>query len=107
MSPKFSVNELVTLQSLTHPEFNGEYTVLGVYKLNREDKTIKFPGLPEGKVLQFKNLSSEFVYDLGNFLNAKYVTLNDEFEIKKKQEPGQMGYKELMTSLKDSVLEWN
>ena len=97
MNPKFKGGERVTLQSITHPQFNGEYTVLGVYKLNTKDKSIYFPDL--GVELQFKVLTTDFVYDVGNFLNAKYYTLNDEFELKKKHTPSEFSFDSLMNNL--------
>lgn len=103
MNPKFSEGEIVVLQSSTHPQFNGEYPVQAVYKFNKEDKTIFHPGI--GKLLVFKNLTTDFVYDLGNLLDAKYCTLNDEFELKKKHNPSSMSYQELMTNLSTKIQE--
>lgn len=98
MNPKFKEGEIIILQSTTHPQFNGEYPVLGVYKLNTKDKTVHRPDL--GVKLQFKSLTTDFVYDLGNFLNAKYCTLNNEFELKKRHDKGDMSFNSLMNSLK-------
>lgn len=106
MKQLYEVGEVVILESHSHPEFNGEYPVLGVYKLNKEDMTVVCEDI--GKTLKFKTLSTDFVYNLGNFLDAAHYTLNDETELRKKHEPSQQSFKDLMTTLKSpQKVEWD
>jgi hypothetical protein len=103
MNPKYSEGEIVILQSANFPEYSGEYEIFKVLFYNDEfpdrlDKTTTL--VCDGPVayvftepLADKSTSTECIWA--------------EHSLRKRQQPGQMGYKELMTSLKNSVLEWN
>jgi hypothetical protein len=103
MKPKYSEGEIVILQSANFPEYSGEYEVFKVLFYNDEfpdrlDKTVMIVcDGPIGYVL---------TEALADKLGTSEV-IWAEHSLRKRQEPGQMGYKELMASLKNSVLEWN
>jgi hypothetical protein len=100
--PLFSVGEVVILQSVTRPEINGEDTVIGVYKRGDlfEDRFTKLHGT-------LSDPDSLFSYRLKD--NAG-VTTNDhgviceapwrESALRKKHQPGEMSFSELVSSLK-------
>lgn len=103
MNPKFSEGEVVILQSTSHPEYSGEYEVFKIlfysdqFPDRLDETTMLVCDGPIGYVftepLVDKPTSTECIWA--------------EHSLRKRQEPGDMGYKELMTSLKNSVLEWN
>lgn len=104
MNPKFSEGELVILQSPRFPEHNGEYTVSKVW--SNPDQT--FNCRMTGTLLRvnlIESFSYHFEEPLGDHKGREICFT--ESSLKKKQEPGEMDYKELMQTLKNSVLEWN
>lgn len=104
MRPLFKIGEKVALRSINLSEHNGEYIVEGIIQEN------------ENFVCR---LTGGVIYPVGGYayiLDTPLVDLIEcdgmealwaEESLRKIQEVGDMGYKELMTSLKDGVLEWN
>lgn len=89
MKQLFEVGEAVILQSKYFPEHNGEYVVQDV----DFDKYKDMSGV----------IAEQYTYNLG--FSTERGPWWKETSIKKKQEPGDMGYKELMASLKSPVFE--
>lgn len=90
MSPKFELNEVVVLQSIQHPELNGEYTILK---------------LKDGEYMntQTNEFINSFVYDLG----IDHGTGHWWFEeaLRKRHQKGDMSFRELMSGLKTNIQE--
>lgn len=85
MTPKFSVGEVVILQSRKFPERNGEYEVVKV--------------LPHGADHGFQRVSrGNFGYVLSGGRN-----LWAESALRKKHQPGDMSFTELMVNLSQHV----
>lgn len=101
--PKYAIGEVVILQSKERPEFNGEDTVIEIVY---EDSisTDRLSGLPvRHKKFQYGKIS----YKLEKALVT--ITSNNggdvegvwaESALRKKQEPGEMSFMQLMSSLK-------
>lgn len=99
--PRFSVGEVVILQSPNRPEFNGEDTVLEVlYSGDASmDRVV-------GCLLKY-DFASPIAYKLQNSIpqqndyeGNKCEGIWRESSLRKKQEPGEMSFMQLMSSLK-------
>lgn len=101
MTPKFSVGEVVILQSISMPECNGEYTVACVaddgerfidphYGIQR---TCRGPGV--GYVLSDASLIAVKLSRNSQTGSAIWA----ESALRKKQQPGELSYTELLESL--------
>lgn len=104
MKPLFSVGEKVLLQSPNLPEHSGEYIIEAILD-TFEEFTCRFTG---NKL--WTNEGVSYVLDvplLDLIVCDGSEALWCGSSLRKIQEIGDMGYKELMTSLKNSVLEWN
>ena len=104
MKHLFSIGEKVILQSLTLPEHNGYYIIEAIIEAN-EDFVCRLTGQ-----IIYTNEGHAYILDtpLVDFIECDGVeALWLEEALKKFQEPGEMDYKELMQTLKSSVLEWN
>lgn len=102
MNAKFSVGELIVLQSKSMPQYNGEYTVEGIIKKDerhicRLTKRILVQSDDFGYVL------STPLFDLIN--NDGYETFWAESALRKRQEPGELSYAQLMQSLRSPIYE--
>lgn len=86
MTPKFSVGEVVILQSQHNPEANGEYTVLSF------ERGI---GRPSGVEC--------YVYMLDGVLSWSKLGSWAESALRKKHQPGEHSFTDLMASLKNPV----
>jgi hypothetical protein len=84
MNPLFSVGEVVILQSVSEPDKNGEYTVIGQYVGSHS--FTKEPCL---------------VYELDMVASA--CTYWTESALRKKHQPGEQSFTELMQTLKSPV----
>lgn len=110
MKQLFEVDECVLLKSNSRPELNGEYTVKDVL-LYGQQYTCRISGreinhIPmDGTAFSYRleEVQIEAFSDCGVMIENSWK----QTALRKKQEPSDMGYKELMTSLKNSVLEWN
>lgn len=104
MNPKFSVGEIVIVQSPNYPETNGEYEVIQIF--NYEEFLVYCEGA-------FKSESQPLVYRLKDYVAFGKIKVGSKTDcvsepsLRKKHQPGEMDYKELMQTLKNSVLEWN
>ena len=104
MNHLFSIGEKVILQSLTLPEHNGCYIIEAIIEAN-EDFVCRLTGQTI-----YTNEGHAYILDtpLVDFIECDGVeALWLEESLKKFHEPGEMGYKELIQTLKNSVLEWN
>lgn len=92
MTPKFSVGEVCLLQSVDHPELNGDVTVLKIVN-NGEEYTS-----PDG---QLHRLGAEgFAYVLDRDA-ANGNPFWNESALRKKHDPSDYGFYELMENIKD------
>jgi len=86
MNPKFSVDEVVILQSVECPEFNGDHSVTEI------------------RVGTFKEQSSELsVEGIGYRLGGTGDEWWCESALRKKHQPGEQSFTDLMASLKNPV----
>lgn len=98
MTPKFSVGEVVILQSRTRPECNGEYTVVivahpgGRYIDPNHGGTMKNSSAGIGYVLDDPNLISAISEGIAS---AQWA----ESALRKKHQPGELSYTDLLESL--------
>jgi hypothetical protein len=89
VQPKFSVGEVVILNSESHPHCNGEYTVISLKE-----------GTFRSVVTEDKFLG--YAYDLGIKVDGQPV-LAAEPSLRKKHQPGEMNFTNLMASLNNPV----
>jgi hypothetical protein len=95
MRPKFSVGEVVILQSVNYPEFNDEYIVHAV--LDGEDT---YMCRASGHMFSSWVGDSMYVYVLdGPIVYDGKEILWSEKALRKKQEPCGLSYEELMASM--------
>lgn len=99
MRPKFDIGEVVLLRSESRPEYNGEYTVETVY--------VGFNGDP------FDHQGNGYYFACGNqayFLSPKIVDEGGvercwaETALRKKHQPGELSFTDLMSSLSSPKL---
>jgi hypothetical protein len=86
-NPKFNVGEVVILQSNKSPHLNGEYTVLAI---------VYNGGTYQGYNCDFNR---PFVYDIGLNPPGKKPHLAVEEVLRKRHQPGDMSYSQLIKSL--------
>lgn len=98
MNPKYSVGEVIILQSRSLPEYNGEYVVQNIYK----------PG--EKKMCQAgSNIAItdpyRFTYDLGFSFEWRGAVIStfQEVALRKKHEPSQMSFQSLIQGINNPV----
>lgn len=99
--PKFAVGEVVILQSTSSPEYNGEDTVVEIIKPGciTQDRiyggSVKYT-FTEGFAYK---LEMAIITDIGD--NGRPCEVGwDESALRKKQEPGEISFMQLMNSLK-------
>lgn len=92
--PKFEVGEVVILQSVLHSEYNGEYTVESV--IGRGDS---FKDRLTGDVRT--STDNQYGYQLSQVhtYNGKEIVWKETL-LRKKHQPGEMSFTNLMSSLK-------
>lgn len=105
----FKEGEVVILQSKSAPHLNGEYTVKQIVQNGTEihDRIrnitytwIDLSTTTPGYILE--ECIAEFVFKDSTVAECAWA----ESALRKKSPPSDMSYKELMSSLKNSVLEW-
>lgn len=102
MNPKFSVGEIVIVQSPGYPETNGEYSVLKI--LTYQEYQHYCSG-------QFKAPGELFIYKLEGYMATGKIDSEcktdcvSEPSLRKKQQKGDMSFKELMSDLKTNIQE--
>jgi hypothetical protein len=92
--PKFSVGEVVILQSAKQPHLNGEYTVVAIPRDGTEYMGYRCA------------LGGAYAYDVGLRLEAGKPgkpTLARECVLRKKHLPGELSYHQLIKSLDQPV----
>lgn len=93
MNPKYSEGESIILNSKQYPEFNGDYTVVGI---SRNGEVYK------GKIVEAAK--NAWYYDLGfNTPYHKDFNLWNERCLYKKHEPSQMSFESLIQSINSPV----
>lgn len=96
MIPKYSVGEVVIVQSPYHPEGNGEYEILDIFTY--EQYQIYCNG-------EFKSTEAYFIYKLEGYLikgkkNPERSTdCVSEPSLRKRHEPSQMSFQSLIQSI--------
>jgi hypothetical protein len=98
MNPKFSVGEVVILQSETMPECNGEYSVLIVVtgKMSYECPVT-------GEIIISVADGIGYVLDGGHTDDTGTCCQWGEWALRKKHQPGEHSFTDLMASLKNPV----
>lgn len=99
--PKFSVGEVVILHSVSRPELNCEDTILEVIEPNNTSIDRIYGGVVRHKFARgygykLENTKISGVTEEG--LSCEKVWA--ESALRKKQEPGEMSFMQLMSSLK-------
>lgn len=93
-TPKYSVGEVVILQSKVHPHLNGEHTVLSVL-LPEDIARCPVSGL------RFENGCGRVVYilDDGHIESDGFCALWGERCLRKRHQPGEYSWQDLKTIL--------
>ena len=101
MSSKYSEGENVILQSTSHPEYNGEYTVSKV--LQKGGVTIcRITGLRHSHTGKFSNYG--YLLDSPKLNKSSGVeAVWAETALRKKHEPSQMSFQSLIQSINSPV----
>jgi len=103
MTHPYKIGEKVGLYSENLPEHNGQYTIEAIIEANED-----FECRLTGEII-YTSEGHAYILDtpLVDLIECDGVeVLWLEESLRKIQEIGDMDYKELMTSLKNSVLEW-
>lgn len=97
MIPKFSVNEIVIVQSPHYPETNGEYEVVQVltYLEFRAHCQNQFKADPEGFIYKLKDYCAT-----GKVNPENKTDCVSEPSLRKKHLPGEFSFSSLMDNLK-------
>jgi hypothetical protein len=98
MNPKFSVGEVVILQSVNRPDLNGEYSVLIVVN---EKMAYECP--ITGKKIINGGDCVGYVLDDGALDETDTCCQWKESALRKKHQPGEQSFTDLMASLKNPV----
>lgn len=102
MNAKFSVGELIVLQSKSMPQYNGEYTVEGIIKKD-ESHTCRLTQRILIESDDFGYILSTPLVDLISDNGSE--TFWAESALRKRQEPSELSYTELMQSLRSPIYE--
>lgn len=101
MNPKFSVGELIVLQSRSLPQYNSEYTVEAILQ-----KGELFTCRLTNTLL--RQIDGGNAYVLSTPLaspDTDHETFWAESALRKRQEPGELSYTQLMQSLRSPIYE--
>ena len=102
MEQFFEVGEVIILQSPNLSEYNGEYTIHAILPVN-EDFKCRLTGLMIYTTEGLSYVLDEPLADLHAFDGCE--TLWAPSSIRKKQEPGELSYTQLMQSLRSPIYE--
>lgn len=101
MNPKYSVGERVILQSKSHPEYNGEYTIIKILK-DLEVSTCR--------ITQTAHACEGGPGDIAYLLDEPHLSKSSgreifwaEVALRKKHEPSQMSFQSLIQSINSPV----
>lgn len=96
--PKFEIGEVVVLQSQQFPQFNGDKTVFKIVKGRTPHKC----RLVEGALVTYFNEDDGYGYLFEEPIPAPDDGVEMSFHeraLRKKHQPGEMGFQDLMASL--------
>jgi hypothetical protein len=99
MQPKFSVGEVVVLQSVELPERNGEYTVSAVWIPPGHIVVDSFPYRVTDVTYRLEGADEPIPHGV-----HKGPALWNESALRKKHIPGEFGFTDLMASLSSPKL---
>ena len=104
MNPKYSEGESVILQSINHPEYNGEYTVEKVLK-NGDTYVCRSRGtlITRMDKPSFGYILNEVVVTGTNAVGFVVEAAWQESALRKKHEPSQMSFQSLIQSINSPV----
>ena len=104
MNPKYSVGESVILQSISHPEYNGEYTVEKVIK-NGDTFVCRSTGALITRMNNpgFGYILNEVVITGKNVFGFVVEAAWRESALRKCHEPSQMSFQSLIQSINSPV----
>lgn len=103
MNAKFSVGEVVILQSKSMPQYNGEYIIDKII-LPKEPHVCRISGIIlEDCDEMVGYIFSEALLDLIEKDGGE--TIWSESALRKRQEPGELSYTQLMQSLRSPIYE--
>lgn len=97
MSPKFSIGEVVILQSPRFSKYNGEYTVFKIWSDPKQIFTCRLTGTPL-RVSLADTFAYHFKKALGDDQGREICFA--ESSLKKRQERGDLSFNKLMNTLK-------
>lgn len=101
MNAKFSVGEVIILQSKSLPQYNGEYTVEAILQ-----KGELFSCRLTNTTLRQVDGGNTYVLSTPLAIpDTGYETFWAESALRKRQEPGELSYTELMQSLRSPIYE--
>lgn len=105
MNAKFSEGEVVILQSVTMPQYNGEYIIDKIIH-PREPHTCRISGINLEDCEEIMGyVFTEALLDL--VANDGGETIWAETALRKRQEPSELSYTELMQTLRSPIYEVN
>ena len=107
----YAEGEIVILQSQSQPSLNGEYTVKQIVhtgtEVNDRIRNMTYTWIDISKSTAagyiLEECIAEFIFTDGNLAETAWA----ESALRKKLPPSELSYKELMSSLKTSQLEWS
>lgn len=102
MTNKFNINELVILQGVRFPEYNGEYVISKVWSDPEEIFTCRLTG-----TLLRVNLAEKYCYQFETPLadaNGREICFV-ESTLRKKYEGSDFSFTELVTHLQTKIVE--
>ena len=97
--PKFSVGEVVILQSIDHSEFNGEYTIEGVLPIGHKEMSL----CNRVRIEIAKETAYKIDLVVRNKKTGHLSCIFSENVLRKKHQPGEMNFTSLMASLNNPV----
>jgi hypothetical protein len=98
-TPKFAIGEVVIVQCVSFPKYNGEHTVREILQegsiyfdriYNKPLRTVPLDG--------FRHRASPFGYIMEDILRDTdgYEVIYDESVLRKKHQPGELSWEELL-----------
>lgn len=104
MNPKYSEGESVILQSISRPEYNGEYTVEKVLK-NGDTYVCRSTGtiITRMDKPSFGYILNEVVITGTNVFGFVVEAAWQESALRKKHQPSQMSFQSLMQTINSPV----
>jgi hypothetical protein len=107
MNPKYSVGEVVILQSQALPDYNGEYTVYKILEKG-EVAVCRITGRRHSHTAKFGNYG--YLLDspkVNKFSPEGVEAIWAEISLRKKHEPSQVSFQSLIQSINSPVKQEN